>query len=79
MTEFERMTDDRKLHRRRNDRFEQYVSDEMASLRSCARHSVQAHRPDSSRTGSVKRSDRPAFIGPRPDAASEALEWRQRE
>ena len=33
MTESERMTDHRKLHRRRNDRFEQYVSDEMASLR----------------------------------------------
>jgi hypothetical protein len=33
MTESERLIDHRKLHRRRNDRFEQYVSNEIASLR----------------------------------------------
>ena len=33
MTESESRIDHRKLHRRRNDRFEQYVVDEMASLR----------------------------------------------
>jgi hypothetical protein len=33
MVESGPMIDHRKLHRRRNDRFEQYVIDEMASLR----------------------------------------------